>query len=95
MQRTIARAEHQAVALRDEGGGAAGLGAGPLLVQQELAARMVGARGTEVDHDLEREDQLAIQVTVQGIAAAGAVAEQDRGGLGLPGGVAHVQPVGS
>jgi hypothetical protein len=58
-------------------GGAAGLGPGPLLDEQELTAGVVGAVLIEADDNLEREDQVAEQVAVQGVPVSGLVSEQD------------------
>ena len=91
--RAVAGGEHQAVTVRDERGRGPGLGPGPLLVEQELPARVIDARLAEVDHDLQREHQVAVQVAVQGVPVPGPVAQQDRRGLDLPGGVAGRQPV--
>src|SRR6266566_1132475 len=88
----LAGGEDQPAPLRDEGGGRAGLGTWPLLAEQELAAGVVFAGVAEVDHDLQWEHELAVEVAVQRVPAALLVAEQDRGRLRLPGGMAHVQP---
>src|SRR5437868_2916565 len=82
----------RARARRDDDSGAAGPGPWPLLDQQELPAGVVGAGPAEVDHRLQREHQVAVQVAVQGVPVALLVFQQDRGGLALAGGVAHVQP---
>src|SRR6516162_10204991 len=58
VQRAVAGGEDQAVALRQHGGHAAGLGAGALLDEEELAAGVVGAVLVQADDDLEREDQV-------------------------------------
>lgn len=67
------------MAVRDEDSGAAGLGARALLHQEKLPAGVVGARLGQVNDHLEREDQVAVKVTVQGVPIARAVAEEDRG----------------
>jgi len=50
------------VAVRDEGGGAAGLGPRPLLVEQELPAGVIDIGLVEVDHDLQWKYELAVEV---------------------------------
>ena len=77
-----------AVTLCEERGGAARLRPWALLDQQELAAGVVDAGLVEVDHDLQREHHVAVQVAVQRVPVAGPVAQQDRRGPRLPGGVA-------
>ncbi len=58
--------------------GPAGLGPGPLLEQQELAAGVVAAGAAQVDHDLQREHEVAVQVTVQRVPVVLPVPQQDR-----------------
>ena len=58
---------------------AAGLGTRALLHQKKLAAGVISARLVQVDDYLERKDELAVEVTVQGVPVTLAVAEQDRG----------------
>ena len=82
-----------AVALREGERGGPGLGPRALLDQHELAAGVVDAGAVEADHDLEGEHQLAVEVAVQGVPVAGAVAQQQGRGPGLAGGVAGVEPV--
>ena len=72
---------------------ARGLGPGPLLDHDELAALVVRPRLVEPDHHLQREHEVAVEVAVQGVPVAGAVPEEQRGRAGLAGGVAPVQPV--
>src|SRR6266699_1511713 len=84
--------EHQPVALRDQRRGAPRLGPRPLLDEQDLPAGVICPRVVEVDHDLQREYLVAVQVAVQGVPVAGLVAQQDRGGPGLPGPVTDLQP---
>ncbi len=91
--RAIAGGEDQPVSVRDDGRRAPRLRPRALLVEQELAAGVIDPRTAQVDHDLQREDQLAVEVTVQRVPVAGAVLEQDRRGLGLPGLVTHRQPL--
>ncbi|SEC96271.1 hypothetical protein SAMN04489727_5775 [Amycolatopsis tolypomycina] len=76
--RSVAGGKHQAVALGNECRRAAGLGPGSLLHQEELAAGVVGARLVEVDHHLQREHSIAVEVAVQRVPAARLVAQQDR-----------------
>src|SRR6516164_3858194 len=92
-ERAVAGGEDQAAALLEHGGGAAGLGAGPLLDQQELTAGVVGPISVQADDDLQREHQVAEQVPVQGVPVPGPVAQQDLRALGLPGPVAQLQPL--
>src|ERR1022692_4865802 len=89
----VPRCEHQAVPVRDEGRGPAGLGSRPLFHHQELTSRVVDAGVAQVDDDLQREHEVAIQVAVQRVPVLLAVLQQDRRRLGLPGRVAHLQPL--
>ena len=84
--------EDQAVTVRDEGRGPARLGPGALLQEQELAPGVVDPRVVQVDHDLQRKHEVAVQVAVERVPVLLPVLEQDRGGLGLPGRMAHRQP---
>ena len=59
-----------------------------LLGQHELAAGEVSARLRQQDGELQREDMLAVEVLVEAVVVAGAVAEEERGRAGLAGGVA-------
>jgi hypothetical protein len=77
---------------RPGGGGAAGLRARALLKEQELSSGMVGSRFVQVDHDLQREDEVSVEVAVQGVPVSLAVAQQDRRRLVLPGVMARAQP---
>ena len=78
LDRAVARGEDQAVAVGNQQRGAARLGAWALLQEQELAAGVVDAGLVEVDHDLEWEDLVAVQVAMERVPVAGAVAQQDR-----------------
>jgi hypothetical protein len=78
--------------VREQGGGAAGLRARTLFHQEEFPAGVVGPRLVQVDDDLEREDEVAVEVAVQGVPVPGPVAEEDRGRPGLARVVAHSQP---
>jgi hypothetical protein len=89
---TLASGEHEPVALRQRGGGAAGLGARTLLEEQELSAGVTGAGLVEVDHNLQRKDPLTVEVTMQGVPISGPVLEQQRSRLRLTGTMATVQP---
>ena len=91
--RPLARGEDEAVAVRQQRRGAARLCARTLLDEEELAAGVVDARFAEVDHDLQRKHQVAVEIPVQRVPVALAVLEQDRGRLLLTCLVAHVQPV--
>ena len=51
------------------------LHAGPLLGQDEFAAREIHARLVEQKRDLDREDMLAVEVLVQAVVIVGTVAE--------------------
>jgi len=70
-----------------------GLGPHPALDHEELAAGVVGARLVEADHDLEREDEVAVEVAVQRVPPSWLVTEQQRGRVGLARPVALRQPV--
>ena len=72
--------------------GAPGLRAGALLEEQEFSSAMVDPRFAQVDHDLQREDEVSVEVAVQGVPVPLDVAQQDRRRLVLPGVVAHAQP---
>src|SRR5579863_3021550 len=64
----------------------------PLLDKQELPACMVRPRRVQADHDLQWEDEITVQVAMQGVPVSGLVAQQDRRRPLLPGRVAHIQP---
>jgi hypothetical protein len=53
--------------VREQRRRSAGLGPWSLFQQQELAARVVDAGLVQVDHYLEREHQVAVQISVQGV----------------------------
>ena len=53
---------------------------------------MVGSRFVQVDDDLQREDEVSVEVAVQCVPVPLAVAQQDCCRLVLPGVVAHAQP---
>jgi hypothetical protein len=69
--------DHECALRRVEHVGAA-LGARPLFEEHELAAGEVGSRSREHGQDLEREEHLSVEVLVQGVPVAGAVAEDQR-----------------
>ena len=54
------------------------LRARPLLDEQELAAGEVFARRAQQHRQLQREDQLAVEVLVQAVVVAGLVFEEQR-----------------
>ena len=91
--RPVSGGEDQPVTLWDQRRGAPRLRPGPLLDQEELTAGVIGAGLAEVDHHLEREHFVPVQVAVQRVPAARLVAQQDRRRPGLPGRVADVQPL--
>ena len=65
----------------------------PLLHGEKLATQVVDPRAVEDDGHLQREHELAIEVAVQGVPIARPVAQQQRRGLVLAGGVAGVEPL--
>src|SRR2546430_9123914 len=91
--RPVPGGEDQAVALLQGDAGAAGLRPRPLLDHEELAAGVVRAVLVQPDHDLQREDHVADDVTVQRVPVPAPVAQQDLGALALPGPVAHLHPL--
>src|SRR5690349_25123358 len=80
-ERAARRRDHVRPALR----------AWALLEQHELAAVEVGARLGEDGHHLEGEGDLAVEVLVQRVPVAGAVAEDQRRRALLPGGAAPLE----
>jgi hypothetical protein len=66
------------VASAKHDGGSARLGSWPLLDQQKLATDVIDAGFVEADHDLEREHQLPVQVPMQRVPVARAMAKQGR-----------------
>jgi len=62
--------EHQAVPVRDDPRVPARTGARALFDEQELAALVIDPRLAEVDDDLQREDQIAVEIAVQRIPVA-------------------------
>src|SRR6202042_3657036 len=69
----------------------AALGAWALLHQYELAALVVGAALREDAQDLEREEDLAVEILMQRVPVAGPVAEDERGRPRLAGLAAALQ----
>src|SRR5438128_275243 len=55
-----------------------------LLYEQDLAVRVVRAAAGEHEGELERKRERAVEVLMQAVVAAGGVAEEQRGGPGLP-----------
>src|SRR5262249_14501270 len=90
--RPVTGSEYIAVAVREQGGRPAGLRPWPLLHQQEFPSGVVGTGFVQVDDDLERKHQVAVEVTVQGVPVPGTVAEQDRSWPVLPSVMAHLEP---
>src|SRR5947208_12906923 len=80
----LARREHDARSLRDGCGMPARLRARPLLHQQQLAAGVVDAESAQYEHHLQRKRELAVDVLVKTVVAAGAIGEKERGGTALP-----------
>src|SRR4030095_10325 len=80
----VARGEDDYLALGERHHFAAGLGARPLLDEQELATGEVGARTAAPAGHLQREGPVAVELLMQAVVAAGLVAEQQRRGFRLP-----------
>src|ERR1700730_13623993 len=91
--RPFTRREDEAVAEWQQCRGAARLCARTLLDEQELTAGVVDTRFAEVDHDLQRKHQVAVEIPMQRVPVTLAVLEQDRGRLGLAGRMADAQPI--
>ncbi len=85
--------DHQRLTLADEGGSGPGLGPGPLLDHHELAACVVDAGLVEADHHLQGEHEVPVEVAVQGVPAPRAVAQDQRRGPLLSGGVTLLEPL--
>src|SRR5687767_2972916 len=79
---TVPGGEDERLAPADGGGRGPGLGPGPLLDDHELAPGVVLTGLVETDDDLQGEHQVAIEIAVQGIPVAGAVAQDERRGPG-------------
>src|SRR3984957_18885322 len=90
----VSGGEDQAVTPRQRHAGTSRLGPRPLLDEEELTAGVVGSVLIKPDDDLEREDQVAEQVAVQGIPVPGLVTQQDLRALGRAGVVEHLEPLG-
>jgi hypothetical protein len=76
LDRTVARGEDHDLALLGGDRLALGLGARPLLDQEEVAALVVDPAPTEEAGELQREDDLAVEVLVQAVVATRLVVEQ-------------------
>src|SRR5205807_1809747 len=72
---------------------ASGLRAGPLLDQQELAAREVDARATQQHRHLQRKHQVTVEILVEAVVVAGPVPEDERRRPPLAGRVTAAQEV--
>ena len=70
------------------------LHARPLLGQHELAAVEIRARLRQQDRDLQREDMLAVEILVQAVVVARAIAQQQRRRPRLAGRVAALEERG-
>jgi hypothetical protein len=67
------------------------LAARALLEEQQLAALVVAAGLRERNDDLQRKRQGAVEILVQAVVVAGVVAQQQRCGPALAGGVTGVE----
>ena len=88
---TVAGRDDERVALAGEERAAHRLRAGRVFDQQELAAGVVAAGLGEEADDLEGEGDLAVDVLVEAVEIAGAVAEDQRGRAGLASDVAVLE----
>src|SRR2546421_8638153 len=75
---TVPRREDHDLALRGRDRLAARLCARTLLDEEELAAVVVGAGPAQETRELEREDDVAVEVLVQAVVAAVLVVEEER-----------------
>src|SRR5262249_61330198 len=80
---TLARREDDAVALLDGDGVPARLRPRPLLDEEKLAARIRAAR-RQRDDDLQWKRDLAVDVLMEAVVAAGRVLEEERRRPPLP-----------
>jgi hypothetical protein len=87
----VARGEEQERAALEVDDVGARLRARALLEQDELAALEVLARAVEHGHDLQREGDVAVDVLVQRVVAALAVAQDQRRRALLAGGAAALE----
>ena len=78
--RPVSGGENDPVSLGDRARRGPRLRAWALLDDDELAAGVVGAGIVESDDDLEWEDEFAVEVPVERVPVAGAVAQHERGG---------------
>src|SRR5437667_3787280 len=74
----FARSEHHSGALRDRHCVPTRLRAWTLLEQQELAAGVIDSGAAQDEHDLQRKRELAVDVLMQTVVAAGVVRQQQR-----------------
>ena len=89
--RPVPSGEHQALEVRERRRRAPRLRPRALLDEEELAAGVVLAGLGQVDHHLEREDEVAVEVAVQCVPVAWPVLQDERRRLGLPGSMALLQ----
>ena len=88
LRRPVAHGEDHAVALPEAHDLGARLHARPLLGQHELAAGKIPSGRGEQDRDLQRKPERAVDVLMQAIVVAGAIAQQERRRPRLAGGAA-------
>ena len=81
----MADGENHAFALHEGDHLDARLHARALFGQDELAASKVAFRLTQQERDLQRKDMLAVEVLMQAVEIASAVAQEKRGRPGLAG----------
>src|SRR5207247_10125503 len=93
-RRPLPRGEDHQFSLLAGDGLAPGLVARALLDQQELAALVVDATAAEEGGDRQREGDVAVEVLVETVVAAGLVVEQERRGFRLAGAPADGQQAG-
>lgn len=90
----VARGEDNRLTLIGEDHLRLGLGAGLLFDKDELAAVPVAAVLPEQKNHLQGKADVAVEILVETVVAAGLVVEHERGGLRLPGFVARFQESG-
>ena len=83
--RAIAAGKHHRVALAQRHHDRARLHARPLFDEHELAAGEVALRFGQEHRDLKGEKELAVEILVQAVEVARAVAQQQRRRQALPG----------
>src|ERR1051325_10700199 len=91
--RTLVDREDHRVALSQGHDRCPRLPPGPLLGQQEFAALEILARPREQDRDLQRKGFRAVEVLMEAIVSAGAIAKEQRRGPSLACGSATLQIV--